>query len=556
VDGIVGTATISITAEPVLAITVDPPALGLLPGATATLVATARGRNGAALSGRGFSFASADPSIATVTSAGLVTAVKTGATTITVTSEGQFVTVAVDVSPAPVAAVTVTLAEPARFVGQTTQATAVLHDAQDNVLTGRDIVWSSSNARVASVSPAGLVTALAVGTANIVATSEGKSGLAAVTITPAPVATVNVTLAKSKFGLAQSTQATAVTLDPNGRILTGRTVTWSSSNPTVAFVTAAGVVTGLLPGTANIIATSEGKTGFAVATVVLFPVANVTVAVSPAALNIGQSSQAIATTIDTAGRTVSDREIVWASSAPVVASVNGDGTITALAPGTANIIATSEGVSGSSPVTVVLAPVAALSIELQSSALIAGKTTTSIVTLRDANGHILTERAIQYASSNSAVATVSATGVVTAVSPGTANITAAAEGKSSSAGLTVTAVPVSTVTVTMADSSLAPGATTQAVAVTLDASSNVLSGRVVVWTSSNTSVATVDAVTGLVKAIAAGSASIRATRETKVGSAPLTVVVTIAPVNGVQVTLADSSDVDTGRATFSKEGSC
>lgn len=89
--------------------------------------------------------------------------------------------------PAAVASVTVTLAAPQIFIGQTSQATAVLRDAQNNTLTGRPVTWSSSNTAVATVSAAtGLVTGVAAGTSSISATSEGKTGQADITVTVDP----------------------------------------------------------------------------------------------------------------------------------------------------------------------------------------------------------------------------------------------------------------------------------------------------------------------------------------------------------------------------------
>lgn len=85
-------------------------------------------------------------------------------------------------APAPVATIAVSLAAPSIYVGETTQATATLRDAASNVLTGRNVAWSSSDNTVASVSSNGLVTGVAEGSASITATSEGKSGAASVTV--------------------------------------------------------------------------------------------------------------------------------------------------------------------------------------------------------------------------------------------------------------------------------------------------------------------------------------------------------------------------------------
>lgn len=88
--------------------------------------------------------------------------------------------------PAAVATVSVSL-NSTLPVQQTAQATATLRDASGNVLSGRTIVWTSSNPAVASVSASGLVKAVASGSATIVATSEGKTGSAALTVTAALV---------------------------------------------------------------------------------------------------------------------------------------------------------------------------------------------------------------------------------------------------------------------------------------------------------------------------------------------------------------------------------
>jgi hypothetical protein len=85
--------------------------------------------------------------------------------------------------PPPVAEVGVTLSAGAVAVGGTAQAAATLRDAAGNELSGRAVAWASSAPGVASVSAAGLVTGLAAGTASITATSEGRSGAAALTVT-------------------------------------------------------------------------------------------------------------------------------------------------------------------------------------------------------------------------------------------------------------------------------------------------------------------------------------------------------------------------------------
>ena len=90
-------------------------------------------------------------------------------------------------TPAPVTSVKVTLPDSSLTVGDVVQATATLRDAAGNVLTGRAVSWTSNSSTVASVTAAGLVTALASGQATITATSEAASSSVTVTVAAPPV---------------------------------------------------------------------------------------------------------------------------------------------------------------------------------------------------------------------------------------------------------------------------------------------------------------------------------------------------------------------------------
>jgi hypothetical protein len=118
-----------------------------------------------------------------------VNALVAGSSTITATSGGISGTAALTVTaavPVPVASVTVSPAAPSIQVGATVQLAAVTRDANNNVLTGRAITWSSSNTTVATVSASGLVNALVAGSSTITATSGGISGTAALTVSVTP----------------------------------------------------------------------------------------------------------------------------------------------------------------------------------------------------------------------------------------------------------------------------------------------------------------------------------------------------------------------------------
>lgn len=163
---------------------------------------------------------------------------------------------------APVAEVIVRLPSTTLSIGSVTQASVVLKDADGNTLTGREVSWSSSDPNVASVTGNGTVTAVSSGTATITATSEGESGVSTLTVAVA-VAQVVVALPQPGLAVGFNIQASDTLKDGGGTLLTGRTVTWSSSNTAVATVSQSGLVRGVGAGSADITATSEGKSGSA-----------------------------------------------------------------------------------------------------------------------------------------------------------------------------------------------------------------------------------------------------------------------------------------------------
>jgi CubicO group peptidase (beta-lactamase class C family) len=182
----------------------------------------------------------------------------------------SFSSYAIIALPPPVAVATVTVTPDSAdvLVQGTVALTATTRDADGTVLAGRSVTWQSAHPAIASVSAAGLVTGVAVGTATITATSEGKQGTARVRVLPVPVASVTVSPGSGEVPFRGTLALSAATRDAGGNLLTGRPVTWLSSDPAVATVSATGVVTGVRPGTVTITATSEGQQGQAHLTVV------------------------------------------------------------------------------------------------------------------------------------------------------------------------------------------------------------------------------------------------------------------------------------------------
>src|SRR5213082_532764 len=182
-EGQSGTASVTVSNIPVASVTVSPSPASVQQGATVQLTATPKDANGNPLNGRVVTWSSNNTAVARVNGSGLVTGVGAGTATITATSEGQGGTSDVTVTLAPVASVTVTPSPASVAVGLTVQLTATPKDANGNPLSGRVITWSSNNTAVATVNGSGLVSGVTAGSATITATSEGKTGTSAVTVT-------------------------------------------------------------------------------------------------------------------------------------------------------------------------------------------------------------------------------------------------------------------------------------------------------------------------------------------------------------------------------------
>lgn len=328
---------------------VSPTSASVAVGKTSTLTATPKDVDGATVTGKTVTWSSSDQSIATV-AGGVVTAVKPGAVTITAAVGTVQGTASVTVF-APVATVDLAPSPDTIVIGGTSQLTATLKDASGTVLTDRTVSWTSDNDLIASVSTTGLVTSKSVGTANITGTVEGKSAQVKVVVIPVPVASVAVTPTSASLLVGGTVTLSATTKDAAGNALTGRTITWSTSDMSVATVNN-GVVTAQALGTATITATSEGKSASAQITVTVAPVA--TVVVSPATVSVfpGATTQLTATVSDASGHQLTDRTVTWASSDQSKAIVSQTGLVTGVAYGQVTITATSEGKTGSATVKV------------------------------------------------------------------------------------------------------------------------------------------------------------------------------------------------------------
>ena len=405
-------------------------------------------------------------------------------------AEGDAVTLYVSLGPDPAAAedpdgdrtntpsttsVTLNRSSLSLFVGDTVSLSASGGNGSFS--------WSSSNSNVASVRN-GSVTAVGKGSATITVTSNGRSASCAVTVQ-------DYSLSISESNISMFTGESR-TLSASGAP-SGTSVTWSSSNSRVATVSG-GRVTAVSSGSATITAqfTTAGRS-YSASCQVSVSTSGITLSrYSISSLYVGES-ETISATTSPSGQSVS-----WSSSNTRVATVS-NGRITAVGAGSATITA-SFSYNGSAYSETCSVTVREVSVSLSQSSLTmtAGDTESLSATVSPSG------TSASWTSSNTDVATVSSSGRVTAVSDGSATITAeiTVNGRSYTDTCRVT---VEEPSIRLSSSSLSLNVGDSE---TLSASVTP-SGTSVSWSSSNTNVATVSS-SGRINAVASGSSTITA----------------------------------------------
>jgi len=423
----------------------------------------------------------------------------------------------------PVASVSVSPASATVLAGQAVQLTATPKDANGNPLSGRTVTWSSSNTSVAIADVNGNVTGLAPGSANITATSEGQSGTAAITVTNVPVASVTASPASASVPEGQTVQLTATPRDANGNPLTGRVLSWSSGNTSIATVNASGLVSGVVAGSATITATSEGQSGTSAITVT--PPSSTCPTSSTAFQNSAFASQngSFTATFDAtpngtgldAATGLSQGAAAAYTDLAVIVRFNTGGTIDARN-------------GGAYAATNSIGYTAGTSYHFRVVVDVSSHTYSAYVT--PAGGAEQTiGTGFAFRTEQSGV-TALANWALTAITGAHTVCNFAIAGSQPPA-------PVATVTLTPGSATLNEGQTLQLTATLKDANGNPLVGRSITWSSSNPSAAGVNG-TGLVTGVTAGSATITATSEGKSGTSAITVVhmpvasVTVTPASG------------------------
>ena len=253
----------------------------------------------------------------------------------------------------------------------------------------------------------------------------------------------------------------------------------------------------------------------------------VRVSLSQDTLGVGQTALAMVAGLDQNGAAIGVPPPLWSTASAAVATVNATGVVTAVAPGHTTLVASVNGKQGQVPLTVIPIPVSRVLISPEEARVVRGGSVQLTATALDFSAQVLPGRVVSWSSSDVTRATVSAAGVVTAVTPGEVTIIATSEGVVTTASVTVTASPdvVASVTVGPSAPSLTVGETIQLSATLTDVAGNVLAGRAVTWSLSGTAgvnVATVSG-TGLVKSLSPGTVIVEAFCEGQHGAVTIIV---------------------------------
>lgn len=361
-NGVTSPATvITVTAATLTGITISPTAPSVPKGLTQQFTAQGSFNNGTTGDiTASAAWSTSNAAVATLSASGLASTPGQGTSNITASLSGLTSNMAVLTVTAPVlSSIAVTPANPTVTTLMTTNLTATgTYSDGTTALVTNTATWTSANTGIATVSATGVATGVATGSTNITASQNGIiSPVTTITVTSATLVSIAVTPAAPNVakGLTKQFTATGTYNNMTTGNITG-SVTWISSNTTVATISAAGLATTLIQGTTNITADLGGITSPAQTLTVIAPVqVSTTVTPNNNALAKGETLQLVATENFSDGTTaIVTNTAAWGSSNGGAIIISGTGLATGnFIFGTAVITATFGGFTGSTSISLV-----------------------------------------------------------------------------------------------------------------------------------------------------------------------------------------------------------
>ena len=452
----------SIGADSIVVVEPRPVALALAPdsarlgalGDSVRFEAVVLDQFGDTVRGSTLSWSSSDPGVASV-QGGWVRGEGNGAVTIvaSVDSLSASAHLIVEQDPTTVSFDAESLA--LNFLGDTVRVLAEVLDRGGSSIEGATVNWTSANPSVASVGADGLVTAVSVGSTQLTAAYGSVSGALTVQVSQVPASVQVSPDTVIVYTLGDTIRFSANERDAGGALLppVGGWV-WNSSFDAVASIDPnSGLATALSYGTAGISAIRSGGVGVGRATmIVALTGSEVRMDRDQAIVRSGDTVVLKASVFDALGNQLWDREayVGWSTSDTSIATVESgcaqarcSATVTAHALGVATITATSGSAAAQFELTVADRVPASVEVVPEARTLTAvGESRQFYATVRDESGFEITNAPVSWASNAPSVATIDDAGVVTAVSNGSATITASSGSASADATITVAVTAV------------------------------------------------------------------------------------------------------------------
>ena len=474
---------------------------------------------------------SSDATVATVSASGMLTSLKAGTVTITASMNSVSGNTGVTVTTAVLTAINVGAQSSSLAVGSAEQVTATgIHsDSSTQNLTAQ-ASWTVSDPTVATVSGAGLLASLKVGSVTVMATMSGVSGSATVAVTAASVSSITITPAVFSIASGQSKQLSAVAVysDGTSHDVTSQ-ATWNALSTSYATVSASGLVSGVSAGTSTITATVGSTTGSAIATVTSAQLTSIVITPATASIATGQTQSFTASGIFSDGSTTEiTNSVTWNSSATNFATIDPIGLATGVSAGAAVITASSGSVT-SAPVTLTVTAAVLTEIDIAPDGqyIPVGGQYPLVLTGTYSDNSTQTITNATWSSSDSTLASVDPnTGIVTGVANSNNNpvtITAAFGGMTNTTTVYITAAVPESLQITPTTASVASGTKLQySVNVVYSDGSIQPVTTGLSWLSSSASVAGIDA-NGLATGVTPGQATITVGYDSMTADASLTV---------------------------------
>ena len=517
--------------RPMGGISIMPAPADLEVGDSFMLVAVIRGQHGTRLPPRSVAWTTDAPGVLRVDAAGgLATAVAPGSAVLTAACKGLTALLRVEVAPPKADEIVIGPLDEPLHVGDEIRLDATPRDKRGWPVP-RSVAWQSADPGIAAVTPDGAIAGRAPGTVRITAVLDDARASLVIPVLPPRVAVVDIAEPPATVTAGQTFALAAMPRDHMDHPLTGRSILWSTSDTSVAVITADGWVAALRPGAVVLTATCEGARASV----------RIGVTAEHAAVPPPATAQAAAAPRRRSRRSRRRRALLAGTGVLILG-----GALAVLLPlrPTDDAGATGATIGAGldeavEPATIDSAAAATVLITRRPGRALRPESTTRLAAeVRDLAGRVLPGAAVAWWSSDSTVARVDpATGRVRALRPGQVHVVAVSGTGRDSAVVAVRAsgalLPAAASIAISPRRPLRVGDTAPLEAVVVGSKGDTLAGAEVTWASSNSRVATVEPLTGVVRALAPGTAVIFARSGDQTTLSEMTVLA--GPVADIQV---------------------